>query len=382
MANAIAYVEEVTTRGARRRVRAAARVLLRRPGRFLRGDRQVPGGPARLRQHHDASASAPRSPSRCGCASTARPRRPRSPRPQPLRSTSSAPRCRRSPRCWAAPSPAHERHGRGVRDPLRGGDEDRAAHPADHRRGDAACARSSIRSAAPISWRALTTASSAGLRGAGRGRAPWAAPSRLIEEGWFQQRIADFAYDYGPAQGERREAGDRRQQVRRAGRAVRRRDPSVRPDDGRAPDRAAGAGAARARPGQGRRAARSSRRRRRRRAREHPSGHDRPGRGRRHHGRHRGAPEGSCGERIARGRSSDAAPLSRLRAFGRGADGLRADRGDHRPHGRRTGPRHAQLRDAARGRRLGARRRERVLRRAGDACTSPTARSPPTSATT
>ena len=30
--------------------------------------------------------------------------------------------------------PAHQRHGRGVRDPDRGGDEDRAAHAADHRR--------------------------------------------------------------------------------------------------------------------------------------------------------------------------------------------------------------------------------------------------------
>ena len=32
--------------------------------------------------------------------------------------------------------PAHQRHGRGVRDPDRGGDEDRAAHAADHRRRD------------------------------------------------------------------------------------------------------------------------------------------------------------------------------------------------------------------------------------------------------
>ncbi len=35
------------------------------------------------------------------------------------------------------PVAPHQRHGRGLRDPLRGGDEDRAAHPADHRDGDA-----------------------------------------------------------------------------------------------------------------------------------------------------------------------------------------------------------------------------------------------------
>ena len=48
MCNPIAYVEEVTEdRHARRRVRAAARVLLRLPGGLLRGDREVPRGAPR-----------------------------------------------------------------------------------------------------------------------------------------------------------------------------------------------------------------------------------------------------------------------------------------------------------------------------------------------
>ena len=51
------------------------------------------------------------------------------------------------------PVAPHQRPGRGLRDPLRGGDEDRAAHPADHRRWRRACRRWSIRSAAPTTSR-------------------------------------------------------------------------------------------------------------------------------------------------------------------------------------------------------------------------------------
>ena len=59
-------------------------------------------------------------------------------------------------------------------------------------------------------------------------------------------------------------------------------------------------------------------------------------------------------------------PLPRFHAVGRGADGLRGDGGDRRPHRRRPRPRAAQLCDLARRRRVGADRCERLLRRAGD----------------
>ena len=82
-------------------VRAAPVVLLQRAHRLLRGDRQVPRRPAHLgaldaRALRRAAASA-----RCSCGSTPRPRACRSPRSSP-RSTSCAPRSRRSPACSAA----------------------------------------------------------------------------------------------------------------------------------------------------------------------------------------------------------------------------------------------------------------------------------------
>ena len=88
-------------RHARRRVRAAARVLLRVPGGLLRGDRQVARGAARLREDHERAVRRAQSgidaaalplPDRGGVAHEA----------AAARSTSCAPGCRRWPRCWAA----------------------------------------------------------------------------------------------------------------------------------------------------------------------------------------------------------------------------------------------------------------------------------------
>ena len=103
LANGFAYVELALAAGlAVDAVRATAQLLLQRPHRLLRGDRQVPRRRAASGPAGCASATAPPTSGRCGCAST--PRRPgcRSPRSSP-RSTSPAPRSRRSPACSAAP---------------------------------------------------------------------------------------------------------------------------------------------------------------------------------------------------------------------------------------------------------------------------------------
>ena len=49
------------------------------------------------------------------------------------------------------------------------------------------------------------------LRGASTRSTRNGGTIKLIEEGWFQRRIADFAYDTALQEGERREAGHRRQ---------------------------------------------------------------------------------------------------------------------------------------------------------------------------
>ena len=90
-------------RARRRRVRAAAVVLLQRPHRLLRGDRQVPRRPAHLGPLDARALRRQPERGRCSCASTRRPPACRSPRSSP-RSTSSGPRSRRSPACSAARS--------------------------------------------------------------------------------------------------------------------------------------------------------------------------------------------------------------------------------------------------------------------------------------
>ena len=104
LADGIAYVEAcVAARARRRRLRAAAVVLLQRAQRLLRGDREVPRGAPHLGARACASASAPRTPrslllrfhtQTAGVSLTAQ---------QPLNNivrTAS----RRWRRCWAAPS--------------------------------------------------------------------------------------------------------------------------------------------------------------------------------------------------------------------------------------------------------------------------------------
>ena len=57
----------------RRRLRPPPLLLLQRPHRLLRGDRQVPGGAPDLGPRDAARPTAPSARSRCGCASTPRP---------------------------------------------------------------------------------------------------------------------------------------------------------------------------------------------------------------------------------------------------------------------------------------------------------------------
>ena len=100
----LTYVEQaVAARPGRRRLRAAAVVLLQRPDRLLRGDRQVPRRAAHLGQGdaRDLRRARTRAPGRC--ASTPRPPASASP-PSSRSTTSSAPPSRRSPPCSAAPS--------------------------------------------------------------------------------------------------------------------------------------------------------------------------------------------------------------------------------------------------------------------------------------
>ena len=103
----IVYVEEVLKTGMDvDDVRAAPRVLLREPGRLLRGDREVPRRAARVREDHEDAlrreepgfdAAALPLPDGGGDAHQA----------AIPASTSCAPRCRRSPPCSAAAQSLH-----------------------------------------------------------------------------------------------------------------------------------------------------------------------------------------------------------------------------------------------------------------------------------
>ena len=68
---------------ARRRVRPPALVLLQRPHRLLRGDRQVPRRPSHLGPLDAGALRRPGASARCSCASTPRPPGCRSPRSSP-----------------------------------------------------------------------------------------------------------------------------------------------------------------------------------------------------------------------------------------------------------------------------------------------------------
>ncbi len=118
---------------------------------------------------------------------------------------------------------------------------------------------------------------------------------RSIEEGWFQQRIADFAYETA----KRKASGDKPViGVNRYVEPDERFDVETHPYDPTTAERqiARLEQVRRERDaGEGECAPRPPRRRRRGRAGEHPPRHDRAGRGRRLDGRHRGAPEGPVG---------------------------------------------------------------------------------------
>ena len=107
LANGFAYVEAALASGSgRRRVRPPAQLLLQRPSRFLRGDRQVPRRPAYLGAVDGRTATGPWPSGRCSCASTPRPPVSRS-RPSNPRSTSSAPPSKRWPGCSGGTQSLH-----------------------------------------------------------------------------------------------------------------------------------------------------------------------------------------------------------------------------------------------------------------------------------
>jgi methylmalonyl-CoA mutase N-terminal domain/subunit len=134
-------------------------------------------------------------------------------------------------------------------------------HAADHRRGKRC--RQRRRSARRLVFRREPDhgVRARHLRGAGRGR----APGRHHQDdrgGMVPATNCRLRLRHGQTQGERRETGDRRQQICRTGRAIRRRDPPLRPDHRRTPDRAPRTRAARARRGESKRVARPPRSRR------------------------------------------------------------------------------------------------------------------------
>ena len=74
LANGFAYVELALAAGlARRRVRAPAELLLQRPHRLLRGDRQVPRRPAHLGPLDEGALRRASRRARCSSGSTPRP---------------------------------------------------------------------------------------------------------------------------------------------------------------------------------------------------------------------------------------------------------------------------------------------------------------------
>ena len=122
-------------RAGRRPVRARAELLLRRPHRLLRGDRQVPGGPADLgalaarpvrRDHGQGAVAALPHPDRRGVADRAAAVQQRG----PDRGRGAGGRARRHQLA------AHQRAGRDPGAADRGVGRDRAAHPAGAGRGD------------------------------------------------------------------------------------------------------------------------------------------------------------------------------------------------------------------------------------------------------
>ncbi len=136
----------------RRRVRAAALVLLRQPPRLLRGDREVPrraphlGAQDARGVRREGSALVDAALPHADCRRVAH--------GAAAREQHRAHRLRGARgRARGDAVPAHELDGRDARAADRKGGQDRAAHAADHRRGDRGGARRSTRWPAPISSR-------------------------------------------------------------------------------------------------------------------------------------------------------------------------------------------------------------------------------------
>src|SRR5207244_1883679 len=166
-----------------------------------------------------------------------------------------APGARRGAR--RRPIAPHQRARRGVRDPVGARDEDRAPHPADHRRRDA-------RDGGGGSARGLILCRGADQPDRGRGGGDSQEGGRSGRDGEGDRggvlpaRNRRLRVRAGAPKGLGRRARDRRQQVCRAARAGRRRDPSRGPRRGGAADRAAPRHARVARPRARRRAPRAA----------------------------------------------------------------------------------------------------------------------------
>ena len=131
------YVEWcVEARAGRGRLRAAPLLLLQRPQRLLRGDRQVPRRPPHLGARAEGALRGARTRARCGCASTRRRRAQSLTAQQPeiniVRTTIQALAGRARRHAVAA----HQLDGRGAGPAVRQGGAHRPAHAADHRRGE------------------------------------------------------------------------------------------------------------------------------------------------------------------------------------------------------------------------------------------------------
>ena len=205
----------VDARARRRRVRAAAVVLLQRPQRLARGDRQVPRGAPACGRGSCASASARRTRARmmlrfhtqtAGSTLTAQ---------QPDNNVVRVALQALAAVLGGAPVAAHQlRATRRWRCPPRQSVRTRAAHPAGHRLRVPACADvgGSARPAA-TRWSGSPTRS---RRGADATSARIDALGGMVEaiaEGFQQQEIQDAAYACQRAHREGGDGGGRRQQV-------------------------------------------------------------------------------------------------------------------------------------------------------------------------
>ena len=201
LANGFAYVEAALAAGLGvDEFAPRLSLLLQRPHRLLRGDRQVPGGPAHLGpvdarplrgDRRPVDAAALPHPDRGGLA-----HRPAARGQHRARRHRGAGR-----RARRHPEPAHRLLRRGAGPAHRAGGAPGAAHPAGHRRGDRRGPRGR-----PARRLVVRRGADRRARAPGRGglRPPRRARGGLdargvfagIEDDWFQGEIADAAYRF------------------------------------------------------------------------------------------------------------------------------------------------------------------------------------------